>query len=129
MHFGAQKRFELEEDGTIVARAGTQTNCAGIAAIRVRITLIARAGIDFLPLEEECNGEADGVVPGTAIPAVYRAAIFKGAQKAYEESGLPEGIQFALIEALVHPVDANERKFMEVGRLAITGWLERRHDI
>lgn len=130
MHFGLKKRFELEEDGTIVARAGTQTNCGGIAAIRVRITLVAIAGIEFSPLGEECNGEeVDGIVPATRMPAVYKTAVFKGAQKAYKESGLSEGIQFVLIDALVHPVDANERRFMEVGKSAITGWIKLRRGI
>lgn len=62
------------------------------------------------------------------MPAVYRAAVFRGAQKAYEESGLSQGIQFVLIDALVHPVDANERRFMEVGNSAITGWIKHRRD-
>lgn len=54
MSFGLKKRFELEEDGTIVARAGTQSNCGGIAEIRVRITPITKARVEFFPLEE-CN--------------------------------------------------------------------------
>jgi len=125
MNFGAARRFELEEDGTIVARAGTQSNCGGIAAIRVRITPITKAGIEFFPLEEECNGEEyDLIVPATAMPAVYRAAVFRGAQEAYEESGLSEGIQFVLIDALVHAVDGNERKFMEVGKSAVINWMK-----
>jgi hypothetical protein len=57
MAFGSKKRFELEEDGTIVVRAGTQSNCGGIAATRVRITSVTKAGIEFFPLKEECNGE------------------------------------------------------------------------
>ena len=130
MHFGLKKRFELEEDGTIVARAGTQTNCGGIAAIRARITPVAIAGIEFSPLGEECNGEeVDGIVPGARVPAVYKTAVFKGAQEAYKESGLSEGIQFTLIDALVHLVDANERRFMEVGKSAITGWIRLRRGI
>jgi hypothetical protein len=129
MNFGSRKRFELEEDGTIVARAGTQLNCGGIAAIRVRITPVTEAGIEFFPLEEDCNGEEFGpVVSATAILAVYRAAVFKGAQEAYEESDLAEGIQFVLIDALVHEIDANERRFMDVGKSAIIGWIEHRHD-
>ncbi|MBW4456303.1 MAG: hypothetical protein KME55_28400 [Nostoc indistinguendum CM1-VF10] len=128
MNFRAKKRFELEEDGTIVVRAGTQTNCGGIAAIRVRITPITKPGIEFFPLEEECNGEEYDMVPATAMPAVYRAAVFRGAQKAYEESGLSEGIQFVLIDALVHGIDAREGRFMEVGESAIINWIKHRRN-
>ncbi|MBE9182172.1 hypothetical protein IQ268_26760 [Oculatella sp. LEGE 06141] len=129
MTFGSKKRFKLEEDGTIVARAGTQSNCGGIAAIRVRITPVTKAGIEFFSLEEECNGEGFGLmVPATAMPAVYKAAVFRGAQQAYDESDLSEGIEFVLIDALVHPVDANERKFMEAGSSAIIGWIKHRSD-
>lgn len=126
MHFGLQPRFEIEADGTIVARAGTQTNCAGIAAIRVRITPIAVPGLVCLPLGAECDRAAtDGmVVPGVAVPAVYRAAVFQGAGTAYAELGLTEGIQFELVDALVHAVDANERKFVEVGKSAVVGWVK-----
>lgn len=127
MTFKSKKRFELEEDGTVVARVGTQSNCGGVAVIRARITPVTKTGIEFFLLEEECNGEEfDLIVPATAMPAVYRVAIFRGARKAYEESGLSEGIQFGLIDALVHPVDANEQKFMEVGKLAIIGWTKHR---
>jgi hypothetical protein len=70
----------------------------------------------------------DHIVSATAMSAVYRAAVFRGAQKAYEESDLSEGIQFVLIDALIRAVDANERKFMEVGKSAIIGWIKHRCD-
>jgi hypothetical protein len=61
------------------------------------------------------------------MPAVFRVAVFRGAQEAYKESGLSEGIQFTLIEALVHPVDASERKFIEVGKTAVACWINENY--
>jgi hypothetical protein len=131
MNFGLKKRFEIQEDGTIVARAGVQTNCSGIAAVRIRITSTEDTGIVFSLSQKEFNNErlGDLVVSGKAIPEAYKTAVFKGAQDAYEESGLSKGVQFELIEALVHPIDARELRFMEVGKTAVNGWVEHRRCI
>lgn len=127
MMFGQRPRFEALPDGTIFARAGTQMNCAGIAGIHVRITKLPSTGLICLPRvapgDERSNYGYE--VPGAELEPVFRTAVFRGATRAWEEYGPPGGAQFELLDALVHEVDANERRFLEAGSSAMRGWLEQ----
>ncbi len=124
---GYTSHFAMADDGTITARAGSQLNCAGIARIRARITGGDRPGIRLLASEAADweGGEYGSHVPGSAMPSFCREAVYEGAKGAYAESGLAGGIEIELIDALVHPVDANRRVFRAAGAAAVLGWIER----
>jgi hypothetical protein len=128
MHVGQAPRFEVLPDGTIVTRAGTQMNCAGIALLHIRIspnTLgVLKCGPGFDPAWEGDRYGAE--VPGRAIPEQYRQAAFKGAQDAFNAFETGSGIYFELLDALVHKVDAHQEKFREAGYRAMEGWLQSR---
>jgi hypothetical protein len=116
-------------DGTIYARAGVQTNCGGIAGVHVRIMPDPSGEVAFAAAEgghphENGYGVA---VPGSAVPAPFREAIYSGARQALEQHGAAVGVSFVLLDALVHPVDANATKFRYAGWSAMHGWLELDH--
>jgi len=128
MHFGKAPRFEIQPDGTIVARAGTQMNCGGIALLHLRISPntsgVLTCGPDFdLAWEGDRYGSE---VPGCAIPEEYRQAAFAGAQDAFDTCETGSGAHFELLDAVVHEVDAREVKFREAGYRAMEGWLQSR---
>jgi hypothetical protein len=78
-----------------------------------------------MPVGDRPNEHSHGsVVPGSAVPAPYREAIYSGAREALEKHGARLGVSFELLDALVHPVDANAAKFRHAGRSAMQGWLE-----
>jgi hypothetical protein len=126
MHFGQAPRFEILADGTIVARAGTQTNSGGIARVHVRITANSDGVLTVGPeFDSTCTDDRYGAtVPGYAVPEVYRQAAFNGAQSAFEHCDAGIGAHFELIDALVHVVDARESKFQQAAFLAMKGWLD-----
>jgi hypothetical protein len=123
--FSNAPRFEQLSDGTYYARAGVQTNCGGIAGIHVRIQPIAADTIACSVSDD--TGEHDSgygtAVPGSAMHAEYRDAVFAGAREAFDNSGCTIGVSFQLIDALVHAVDANSSKFKLAGSAAMIGWL------
>lgn len=126
MYFGQAPRFEVLPDSTIVARAGTQMNCAGIALLHIRISPntsgMLTCGPDFDPAWE---GDRYGSeVPGCAIPEVYRQAAFEGALDAFNAFETGSGAHFELLDAVVHEVDARDVKFREAGYRAMEGWLQ-----
>jgi hypothetical protein len=128
MHFGQAPRFKVRSDGTIVARAGTQMNCGGIALLHIRISPNTLGVLTFGP-EFDPAWESDRYgpqVPGNAIPEVYRQAAFEGAVDAFKAFGTGSGAHFELLDALVHEVDAREVKFREAGYHAMEGWLQSR---
>lgn len=124
--FSNGSQFKLLADGTIRARAGVQSNCAGIAVIHARITLNTTKEILIRVSGRE--GEHDSgfgfAVPASAIPAVFREAVFEGAKQAFHDSETNFGIVFELLDALVHEIDARESKFKLAGYSAVKGWLE-----
>lgn len=127
-HFGEQPRFELLGDGTVIARAGTQTNCGGIAKIHARLSADDSGVLTFVvagPIDAPIVYDGSHV-PGSSVPREYREAAERGVRQAFEERHPPYGVRFELIEALVHAVDANERKFERAGHGALLGWIERR---
>jgi hypothetical protein len=127
--FSNAPRFEVLADGTIYVRAGVQTNCGGIAGIHVRIMLNQTGEVAFTAAKCD-HPHADGygvAVPGGAIPAPYREAIYSGARQALEEHGASLGVSFELLDALVHPVDAKIAKFHQAGWSAMHGWLQLDH--
>jgi hypothetical protein len=114
------------EDGTILARAGTQTNCGGLAVIGVNITENEMGILRFFTSDFECEHE-DGYgmkVAGAKVPVYFREYIFAGAKEAFVELVIKKGIDFELVNALVHQIDARESKFQIAGRLAVTFWFE-----
>lgn len=123
--FSNAPRFEHLADGTYYARAGTQTNCGGIAGIHVRIHPIAAPTI--VCSVSDHTGEHDAgygcAVPGSAMHAEYRDAVFAGAREALESTGCAVGVAFQLIDALVHTVDASPSMFKLAGSEAVIGWL------
>jgi hypothetical protein len=48
MEYIQKSGFRLAEDGTILAKYGTQTNCAGIAQIQVLVEYANDSKIEFL---------------------------------------------------------------------------------
>ena len=124
-NFSYAPRFEVLADGTLYARAGVQTNSAGVAGVHVRITPDTSGEITFrLAGEAPTEGGYGVAVPGTAVPAAFRDALFQGAREAFEAHAPGVGVCFELIDALVHPVDANESKFVAAGVTAVEGWLD-----
>ena len=126
MHFGQKPRFEIVDDGTIIARAGTQTNSGGIAAIHVRINSKNTSGISLSAFggKDWKGGEYGPHVPGANMPPLLRNAVYEGARSAYEYSALKSGLEFELIDAFVHIVDGNQRMFHAAGEEAILGWVK-----
>jgi hypothetical protein len=124
--FSNAARFEVLADGTIYARAGVQTNCGGIAGIHVRIMPNPSGEVAFTAAEggHPHDGGYGLAVPGWVVPAPYREAIYSGARQALDEHGASVGVSFELLDAFVHPVDANTAKFRQAGWSAMHGWLE-----
>lgn len=76
--------------------------------------------------DPEWDGDEYGPrVPGTAIPEGFRQAVLKGVMEAFQESGQHKGVQFELLHATHHPVDASERMFRHSAWIALAGWLEQ----
>ena len=123
-HFGARPRFEMFADGSIVVRAGTQTNCGGIAEARVFIVEHGGDGLECVVARGQATPAMRGAISATSVPSEYREAMFAGARDAYARRAVTFGICVELLEALVHPVDANERRFREAGASAVDGWLD-----
>lgn len=123
---GHGARFTMFDDGTVRVRAGVQTNCAGFAAIRVKIAPHRTPEILFRVSAHE--GEHDHgfgpAVPGAAVPSMFREAVFKGAKQAFDDNESKIGLVFELLDAMVHEVDASESKFELAGYAAVEGWLE-----
>lgn len=125
LSFGSAPRFEVLADGTYYARAGTQNNCAGIAGIHVRIAANNSQQLTFL-LAEHDGDHQDGYgrrVPGYAVPLELREALFNGVKEIFDEQIKDIGIEFELIDAIVHEVDGNVRQFKTAGKTAMTQWL------
>jgi hypothetical protein len=118
-----ERGFQVEEDGTIYVRYGTQANCSGIAQIHIQIEHTPNSGIELLPLSDS-ESHHTGFLTGEDTPAYYRSAVFEGAVEAYTKFILPEGIKFTLLDALVHPIDSNEMVFKYAGRIAVIGWYQ-----
>jgi hypothetical protein len=122
-----QNKFKFLDDGSVYARAGTQTNCGGIAGVHARIAPAETGVLTFsASYDPEWRGGGYGPeVPGAAMPEHCREATFEGAREAYRAFGVSVGLHFELLDADVHVVDANARKFREAGWVAMMGWLER----
>lgn len=120
-------QFQVLNDGSVYARVGAQTNCAGIAGVHARIIPTETGALTFAASRdpEWLGGTYGSAVPGAAMPEEYRSATFEGAREAYHASGVSAGLHFELLDAAVHEVDANERKFREAGWVAMAGWLEQ----
>jgi hypothetical protein len=98
--------MRARESVTVQARAGTQMNCAGFARVTARVEWITDSGVSFANAYR-------GKMRGRLI-----AAVFAGAQQVVADAGI-DGLRFTLVEALVHPVDATERRFFEAGHKAM----------
>jgi hypothetical protein len=123
--FSDAPRFELLSDDTFYARAGVQTNCGGIAGVHLRITPSSSGAIVCRISDAGKSTQRDSsVVPGSALPPRFRDAVFAGAQTAFDSQSREIGVCFELIDALVHPVDANEVIFKIAGQSAMNAWFE-----
>ena len=123
--FGYAARFEVLADGTLYARAGVQTNSAGVAGAHIQVTPDTSGQLTFRLAAGAPDEESYGVaVPGSAVPAAFRDALFRGAREAFEAHAPGLGVCFELLDALIHPVDANESRFAAAGVTAMEGWLE-----
>jgi hypothetical protein len=123
------KNIVFKNDGTMIVRAGTQTNCGGIAQVHVRIEKSSNSNINFIPELSSFSSESEyGLsVPGAKVPIQFLSALYKGAEKAYRDSGYNEGLCYELLEALVHRTDATEAKFTAVGEISIFGWIDNQY--
>ena len=125
--FASKPHFEILPDGTFYARHGVQTNCAGIAAVHLRIELNS-SGCLTIQMSDSTASTYDSyaAVPGSAVPKNLTDAFFRGVQIAFDEHANGIGASVELIDALVHPVDANPGEFTVVGITAMNRWLELR---
>jgi len=120
--FGTKPRFEVLADDTVVSRVGTQLNCGGIAQVHLRITRSKLAVFEFSLADSPAEASsASDTVPAIEVPTDLRGAIEEGAREAWNGSGV--GLHVELLDALVHPVDANCQMFRIAGREAVLGWL------
>ena len=92
---------------TVHARAGSQMNCGGVSRISARVEWT----------------DSDGIAMANAYKGKMRgrlvAAVFAGAQRVFEEAPGIDGLRFTLLDAMIHPVDATERRFYEAGQKAM----------
>lgn len=126
--FGSLPRFEWVGDGLARARAGVQTNCAGVSEILVRFQLVEEAGFTgrTTPAAEPDDPEASHEgrhVPAHLVDPTLVEAVFDGARGALEQSGVDVGLELTLVEAMVHMVDARPQRFREAGAEAVRRWL------
>jgi hypothetical protein len=125
MEYMQRSGFKVAEDGSILARYGTQTNCAGIAQIQVSIEYANESKIEFLLSKDRIEAQDDaGILAGKNIPEYFASAIFLGAEDIYFKNASSKGIKFTLIKALVHPIDANEMVFKYAGKIALAAWYQ-----
>ncbi|HRH42273.1 MAG TPA: hypothetical protein PKY82_11660 [Pyrinomonadaceae bacterium] len=92
----------------------------------VKITENKGGELRFFTSDFECEHE-DGYgmkVSGAKVPVYFGEYIFAGAKEAFVELEIKKGIDFELVNALVHQIDARENKFQIAGRLAVTFWFE-----
>lgn len=117
---------KLLDDGNVYVRFGTQTNCGGLVVIVVKITENDSDEIRFFTTDFECEHEDryGMLVAGAKVPVYFRESIFAGAKESFENSKMKKGIDFELVNAMVHQIDANERKFFGAGRIALDFWFE-----
>lgn len=92
---------------TVHVRAGTQTNCGGFARISARVEWSRGDGVTLVNAYR-------GKMRGPLLRSV-----FAGARNVVDEASYLEGLRFTLIDAVVHPVDATERRFFEAGQKAM----------
>ncbi len=129
MKYIQESGFELAEDGTILAKYGTQTNCGGIAQIQVSIEYTNNSKIEFLSSQAKIESQDnDNIVAGYDMPEYLKSAIFFGAEDIYLKNTSSKGIKFTLIKALVHPIDANKLVFMYAGKIALAAWYQLQLD-
>lgn len=105
--------------GDIHVRAGTQLNCGGLAVVTM----------DFAPLPAEAATpfEFTSDLGPEELPGELAAALRTGAQETLAEGRGedPVRVRVRLRRALVHPVDANEFRFRQAGRIAAMEALKR----
>jgi hypothetical protein len=120
--------FDVLPDGSIIARYGTQANCAGIGQIHFQIEPRQDFGVE-LGLSGVKEDVADiyswenCFLSGANVPEDLRDAILKGVTAGYTELSHSTGIKFTLISAFVHPIDANRWIFQALGRRAFFAWV------
>lgn len=123
--FDSRQRYQKLDNNLVCTSAGTYTNCGGIAAILVKIEKIIAEKIEY-STENRDRWQGDPYsasdVPGAKLPDYLRDAVFTGAAQAFESFEISSNYRFVLIEAFVHPVDANPSRFKEVGYRAVEGW-------
>lgn len=127
MQIRKEPGFHVNEDGSIVARYGLQSNCAGIVQIQFRVEHTKESGIRFPILEVEYNQASNEseIVSVKDMPSCFRSAVFSGAEEAYIQSSSVSGIDFILIYAFVS-TDATELMFKYLGKIAINAWYQSR---
>ena len=125
--FYMDEDFKVIHEGLLYSSAGTQSNCAGIAAILGSVVKTNSKDIEFTVQDyEHWSGDVDndGYVPGARVREVYRNAVFEGAKEAFEVNGITSGYKFTLVEAMMSAVDSNPNKFSEAGKRMVEEWLK-----
>jgi hypothetical protein len=121
MQIRHQPGCDVFADGSIIARCGVQSNCAGIAQIYFRIDPLETPEIQFVLLDDFAY-EHNEIVGGKDVPDHLRSALFSGVTEAYLQFSFKIGIKFTLIYAFVHPIDATSMMFKHLGKIATISW-------
>jgi hypothetical protein len=121
MQIRQQPGCDVFADGSIIARCGVQSNCAGIAQIYFRIDPIETPEIQFVRSDDFIYEDSE-IVAGKDVPEYLSSALFQGATEVYLKSDFKTGIKFTLIHAFIHPIDATAMMFKHLGKIATISW-------
>jgi hypothetical protein len=121
MQIRHQPGCDVFADGSIIAKCGVQSNCAGIAQIYFRIDRIEAPEIQFV-LSDDFADEDREIVTGKDVPEYFRSALFRGVTEVCLKSDFKTGIKFTLISAFIHPIDATGMMFNHLGKIATIAW-------
>ncbi|GIE70244.1 hypothetical protein Apa02nite_063520 [Actinoplanes palleronii] len=109
----------------ILVRAGTQTNCNGIA--RILADLEPAEQFAFVDAHESVwTGDCDDEAISWCVEAVRRGVV---AELTEQGQGELPAVRFVLRRILVHPIDSAPHRNEQVGRMAVTEGLRRLTEI
>ena len=121
---GPLESFQENPDESVSVQAGVTGNSRSSAAIRVRISFIDQCELRLRKLNDPAQVTGATFVPGALVPDDLLEELFRGARIAYGDMRFPfgGGLQFELIEALVHPKFDQKAPFRHAGWIAMDRW-------